>query len=78
MQWSHVNEVSPYWLGSRAHLRARAHLRLLKLPFWGLNLVEFGARASFLVAMGARAPEPPWILACVTNIIGVTFHDCSM
>ena len=45
-QWSHVNEVSPYWLGSRACLRALEALGVFITkyafsPFWGTFLYYF-------------------------------------
>ena len=45
-QWSHVNKVSPYWLGSRAHLRTLEALGFFITeyafsPFWGTFLYYF-------------------------------------
>ena len=45
-QWSHVNEVSPYWPGSRACLRAPEALgffitKYAFSPFWGTFLYYF-------------------------------------
>ena len=46
-QRSHANEVSPYWLGSRAHLRALEVLGFFITKyafslFWGTFLYYFG------------------------------------
>ena len=45
-QWSHANEVSPYWLGSRAHLRALEALgffitKYAFSPFFGYLFILF-------------------------------------